>query len=386
MRVLHATSGNLFGGIEAFLLALARSRVLRPETDPQFAVCFEGRLSEELEVCGAAVHRVGRVRVRRPWTVWRARRRFKELLSRESFDAVACHGCWPHALFAPVVRARRLPLVFWAHDAPKGRHWLEWWARRTRPDLVLANSQWTAAAVPNLFPGVRTEASYLPVPEPAAADRAAIRRRVRSALETAAHAVVILQACRLERWKGQALLLEALTRLAATPGWVCWIAGGAQRPHEEKYLAELRRSAGLGGIAERVRFLGQRSDVPELLAAADIHCQPNTGPEPFGIAFVEALYAGLPVVATELGGAREIVDASCGVLVPPHDPGALQAALRRLIADPVERARLGCAGPTRARMLCDPGAALDRLHLLLRPLAVGGLATETGLPCLSVQS
>ena len=82
--------------------------------------------------------------------------------------------------------------------------------------------------------------------------------------------------------------------------------------------------------------------------SADIHCQPNTGPEPFGIAFVEALYAGLPVVTTRLGGALEIVNETCGVLVPPGDAGALAAALRRLIADPAERSRLGRAGPARA--------------------------------------
>jgi glycosyltransferase involved in cell wall biosynthesis len=47
-------------------------------------------------------------------------------------------------------------------------------------------------------------------------------------------------------------------------------------------------------IADRVRFAGQRDDVPRLLAAADLHCQPNSSPEPFGVAFVEALAAGLP--------------------------------------------------------------------------------------------
>ena len=168
--------------------------------------------------------------------------------------------------------------------------------------------------------------------------------------------------------------MEALAGLSKTPDWVCWIAGGPQRPHEEEYLAELRRAAARTGIADRVRFLGQRSDVPELLAAADVHCQPNTEPEPFGIAFVEALYAGVPVVATALGGALEIVDGHCGVLVPPHDSAALQAALRRLIADPAERARLGCR-PWARQEPVRPAAALDRLHQLLRPLAVKRRAT-----------
>ena len=53
--------------------------------------------------------------------------------------------------------------------------------------------------------------------------------------------------------------------------------------------------------------------MPALLAAADLFCQPNTAPEPFGLSLVEALQAGLPVVTSGIGGACEIVDASCGV-------------------------------------------------------------------------
>jgi glycosyltransferase involved in cell wall biosynthesis len=80
------------------------------------------------------------------------------------------------------------------------------------------------------------------------------------------------------------------------------------------------------------------------------------------------MYAGLPVVATALGGATEVVDASCGLLVPPGDAPALAAALRRMIEDPVERRRLGAAGPARAHALCDPGAQIGRLRELLRAI------------------
>ena len=70
MRVLHVSSGNLFGGVEALLVALARERGLRPEMEPHFALCFVGRLSETLDEIGVPVHRLGGVRVSRPWTVW----------------------------------------------------------------------------------------------------------------------------------------------------------------------------------------------------------------------------------------------------------------------------------------------------------------------------
>jgi glycosyltransferase involved in cell wall biosynthesis len=117
-----------------------------------------------------------------------------------------------------------------------------------------------------------------------------------------------------------------------------------------------------------VRFLGLRTDVTRLMAAADIYCQPNTGPEPFGIAFVEALYAGLPVVTTAHGGPLEIVDDDCGLLVRPGDVSQLAKALASVVTDKRLRAGLAARGPARARELCDPEA---RLVELLAYLAAG---------------
>jgi glycosyltransferase involved in cell wall biosynthesis len=181
--------------------------------------------------------------------------------------------------------------------------------------------------------------------------------------------VVILQTSRLERWKGHGLLLQALALLKEAGGWSCWIAGGAQRPAEETYLRELQGETERLGLSTRVRFIGQRADIPGVLAAADIHCQPNTLPEPFGIAFVEALQAGLPVVTTALGGALEIVDESCGLLVPPGDPARLAGALKLLIAEPARRRRLSAGGPPRARTICAPGVQLGKLHAALTAIA-----------------
>jgi glycosyltransferase involved in cell wall biosynthesis len=358
--VLHLTAGNLFGGIESSLLTIARFSSLCPGFEPAFAVCFEGRLSDQLRAAGVPVHVLGGARVRWPWTVWRARRRLAELLASRPVDVAVCHSCWPHVLFAPVVRARHLPVVFWAHDRYLGRHWLERCSRWERPDLVVANSRFTQSFVGNLFPGVRSAVIHQPVPPPPP-NRPEARRRIRAALQAREDEAVIVQACRLERWKGHGLLLDALGRLADVPGWVCWVAGGVQRPHEAAYLTELRRQAAALGIAERVRFLGQRTDVRDLLAAADVHCQPNTGPEPFGVAFVEALHAGLPVVTTTQGGALEILDDSCALLVPPGEPAALAAALLRLLRDGRLRAQLGAHGPARARQLCDPHGQITKL-------------------------
>ena len=80
------------------------------------------------------------------------------------------------------------------------------------------------------------------------------------------------------------------------------------------------------------------------------------------------MYAGLPVVATALGGAREIVTPACGVLVPAGDIPALRAALERFVADAALRRRLGAAGPARAVELCAPAHIAERLRELLEQI------------------
>src|SRR5690348_9766088 len=113
MDVLHLCTGNLFGGVETFLTTLARRRDLWGEARHRFALCFEGRLSRELSSHGIEPDWLGAVRVSRPWTVLKARRRLAALLRRSpGFDVAICHSPWPHAIFAPVVRRAGLPLVF----------------------------------------------------------------------------------------------------------------------------------------------------------------------------------------------------------------------------------------------------------------------------------
>ena len=360
MRVLHVHSGNLYGGVETMLLTLAQKRARCASMEQEFALCFMGRLSEELADAGARVHILGGVRVRHPLTVWRARRRLRELLRERTFDVCVCHMAWPQAIFGPVVRSCGVPEVFWLHSATNGHHWLERWARFTQPDFAICPSKFVAATLTVMYASVRSEVVYYPVAfvKPLGRNRS----EVRAELNTSADAVVIVQASRMEPWKGQDVHLRALGTLRDLRNWVCWMIGGPQRTSELDYFERLKATAEKLGIAERVRFVGQRSDVPTLLASADIYCQPNTGLEGLPIAFSEALYAGLPVVTTRIGGFWEIIDESCGTLVEPADVDGLATALRRLIEDRATRSRLGAAGPARVRKLCDPAQQIRRLE------------------------
>ena len=389
MRVLHVCSGNLYGGVETALVTLARLRDLCPAMESEFALCFAGRLAEELRAHNAQVHSLGAVRVRYPWTVAAARTALRKLLREKKYDAVVCHSAWPQALFGPVVRRVKIPLVFYLHGAADNRHWVDRWAGRVIPGFVICNSRYTQSTLPKMYPGVKSGVVYFPVAVPqkfTGEDRLAAR----SELQTPADSVVIIQVSRMEAWKGHMLHLEALARLPQTLEWVAWIVGGAQRPTEAQYAARLKEKAHELGITDRLRFTGQRNDIPRLLAAADIFCQPNLGPEPFGIGFVEALYAGLPVITTAMGGALEIVDDSCGMLLSPTDflskalspnalssdalspnvPAALASVLQQLLVDPQMRQKLAGSAPLRARQLCDPKKQMMALENLLS-FAVG---------------
>ena len=370
MRVLHLSSGNLYGGVETLLVALARFRHLCPSMEPHFALAFEGRLGEELKATGVGVQFLGGARTSRPWTIWRIRRQLESLLRKQSFDAVVCHMAWPMAMFGKTAARMGCKLAFWAHDVPEGRHWLERWARRITPDSVIVNSRFTEKSVHKLYAHAPRRLIYYPVALRESGSERLRRDAVRGELGVPDDTAVIIQVSRMEPWKGHVLHLEALAHLnKSCDRWACWMVGGPQRAEEERYMRELEQMAATLGIADRVRFLGQRSDVPQLLAAADIFCQPNRNPEPFGIVFIEALAAGLPVVATAMGAAPEIVDASCGLLTPPHDPPALGQALEQCVESPELRQTLGRNGPRRARTLCDPAQQLAHVENFLRSIS-----------------
>jgi len=357
VRVLHVHSGNLYGGVETFLLSLARFRALAPSMEMSVALTSDGRIARDLRDAGVRTTILGDARISRPFSVRRARRALDAVMESERPDVVVCHQAWPLALFGPVAKPRRVALVLWMHMAA-GRHWLDRLAWRVRPGTIVCNSLFTASTLP--ASDARVEVVYAPVelqPEPGHVNAS-------SRGDT-----VIIQVSRMEPLKGHAVLIDALARLRDREGWRCWLAGGAQRTHEAEYMSSLRARAAAAGIGDRVEFLGDRSDVRRLLADSDIYCQPNVEPDAFGLSLVEAMAAGLPVVTSALGGATEIVDDTCGVLVMPRDSVQLASTLSALLDDRGRRERLGSQGPARARKLCDPASQMRRIAEVLQKAA-----------------
>lgn len=351
MRVLHVTAGNLFGGIERMLLTVMAST--QAETEHRIAACFDGRLARELRAAGTPPSILGDARFSRPVAMWRARRALKKLIAAFDPAAVIAHAPWSSVLAAPVVRRAGIPLLMWVHDAPAPETFLERRVATAPPDRFICNSRYTAALVSRWLPSIPADVIHPPVPAARPVD-AAERRAIRTAEGAGDATTVILLAARMEAWKGHGVLVDAAAALRGDV--MVWIAGGAQRPAETRYVEALRtRASAAGG---RVRLLGERTDVPRLMAAADVYCQPNTVPEPFGVSLVEALAAGIPAVTPALGGAADIVDDTCGVLLAESSPASVAAALQPLIDDPSRREALGSHGPSQARRLSDPAARL----------------------------
>jgi glycosyltransferase involved in cell wall biosynthesis len=350
MKVLHVYSGNLFGGIERMLVAMAQ---LPPSLiQNTFALCFEARLATALRSAGANVERLPEVHIRRPVTVLKARRELRRLLRRESFDAIVCHSIWTYCVFASAVRRAGARPVLYQHDVPDRYNAYYLWASIRPPSLCIANSRYTAELVAQWRPSLRVEVVHplVCVPKEPSADAVA---NLRTRLGAQAGDIVLLQASRLESWKGHRLLLRALERTRDLGTLRCWIAGTPQRPKEQTYLAELQALIAELGIGDRVRFIGHRDDIALVLAACDIYCQPNETPEPYGMVFVEAMALGKPVVACNVGGVQEIVSAECGELCPT-DPARIADALRRIASDHCMRASMSVAALQRGRSLCDP--------------------------------
>lgn len=194
---------------------------------------------------------------------------------------------------------------------------------------------------------------------------------VRAALGVGAGEALVGLVARLDRWKGVDTFLEAaaLCRPARSTRFV--VVGGPIEGHEP-YLGELEARARALGLDGRAQFTGWRfgpREMPEVMAALDVCVLASVKPEPFGRVLVEAMAAGKPVVATDLGGPREIcVHGETGWLVPPGDARALAGAVEDLVADPARARLFGLAGRQRVETAFDARQVIRRIEALYEDL------------------
>lgn len=154
---------------------------------------------------------------------------------------------------------------------------------------------------------------------------------------------------RIASWKGQDIFLRAAALVLQSGRKAQFRLIGAPLFDEADYLVKLENLAKELRITDSVSFLGFQRDIPAQLRALDMLVHASTSPEPFGQVIVEGMVAGLPVIATNGGGAREIVTHNqTGLLVPLADVEALAEAMTTLLDDPALAARLAAAGRQHA--------------------------------------
>jgi len=172
---------------------------------------------------------------------------------------------------------------------------------------------------------------------------------------------------RLEPRKGiEDLIVAARRFLRGRTRASVTIVGAPSESAPPGYVASLRAAARASGVMDRISFSGWRDDSGEALAEFDVVCVPSHA-EPYGTVAAEAAARGVPVVATRVGGLREVVvDGATGTLVPPGNPQALAAAIAPFLDDLALRARVGAAARERALRAFAPGPYADRVDALLR--------------------
>ena len=315
-------SWSVPGGVQAHVAGLARALrrlghdvdVLAPADSPVDGVVALGR-SVPIPSNGS----VQRVALG-PAAVSRTARAV-----RSGYDVVHLHEPMLPATCLTALATARAPLVGTFHMFRQELLWYRVFAPLVRAPARRLDARVAVSAAARDYVARTLPGDYDVVPN-------GIDHPAFASLDARRDGTRILFVGRDEPRKGLAVLLEAFRRLR----------------HPE---AELVLVGPSGRYGDRVHALGRVDDarLRKELAAADVLCAPSLRGESFGLVLVEAMAAGVPVVASRIPGYDEVVPGDAGVLVPPGDPTALADALKQLLADADLRARLGAGGREASR-------------------------------------
>jgi glycosyltransferase involved in cell wall biosynthesis len=302
-----------------------------------------------------------------------AARRLAGLLARERYDILHLHTARAHAMTAFLGMLPGVSRVVTRRMDYRLRG--GWYTRRLynhEVQAVVAISDGVRAAL--IASGVEPAHIHL-VPSGVEPERfavsAAARAAARARFALTDDRFVLAVVGALEARKGHDVLLDALATLADPA--VVVVAAGEGGAHAA--LAARVRTLGLDAT---VRFLGRVDDVTSVLAAADVLVMPSRQ-EGLGVAALEAMAAGLPVIASRVGGLPEaVVDGETGLLVPPADAPALAAAIAWLAADRALARRLGAAGRERVRARFTMAGMAAATLAVYRRLAESNVRVEVG--------
>ena len=360
IRLTNVVPTLLCGGTETQFMTLARA--LDPDRfDLRFACLRQwGPFVDELSQRGIPLQEY-RVTTFRSLNAVRQQARFARDLRRHGTDIVHTYSFYGNVFAIPP--ARLVAPVVVASVRDRGLYLTPMQQRVQRhvcrlADRVLVNAEavktWLVndgfapsriTVIPNGVDLSRFETRANP---------AAVRR----SLGVPEHARLVAVVSRLHRLKGIEDFLDAAALVAATHPDARFLVVGEPSPVDNvAYLEELSQRAQRLGIGDRVIFTGLRDDVPALLSAVDVSVMPSLN-EALSNVLLESMAAGAPVVATDVGGTTEALEANRnGLLIPPSNVAAMTAAINRLLADPQWARDLGA----RARQAIVDKFSLDRM-------------------------
>ncbi len=361
LTILHVDPEKNWGGGQQQLVDLCR--YLAGQGHRQLVACRpDGQLRPVLDENGIAVHPLeirNQIDLVAAW-------RLRGLLQRYAFDIVHFHTARAHAL-APFLSRRGSRFLatrlmdYPPHFRPRVRLLYNW-----SVDGVIAISEAIAKVLvrAGVAPG-RVRVIHLGIDCERFARAVGHRAAARQSWGIAPDEIVLFTAAVLEPRKGHQVMLAAFADLVGDGLPLRWVICG-----DGSLRAGLEEDARRRGLGEKVVFCGFSTAVERLLPGGDVFVLPSLH-EGLGIAAIEAMAVGLPVVASRVGGLPEIVaDGETGLLVPAGDAAALAAAIRDIISD-AERAR-GMARRGRARAFAQftttgMAAAVERLYYEMRP-------------------
>lgn len=382
MRLVHLTSSTFFGGPERQMLGLARAL---PEHIRTTFISFPegGRCAAFLKEVRGQGFPAFELTTDFPRLVTVVRQ-LACFLRATACDVLLCHGYKAHILGRLAAQCRDIPAVAvsrgWTGETRRVKLY-EWLDRRhlSFMDHVVCVSDGQAAkvikwcGVPSSRLSVIRNSARLAAFENH--DPLARSRLLSFFSSTSDIRRVVLAAGRLSPEKGFGILVEAAARICKEhpDAGVVLFGDGSLRPELEQRIAEL-------GIGSRIVLPGFRTDLDSLIGAADVVALPSFTEGLPNVA-LEASAAGVPVVATAVGGTPEAVaDGETGFLVPPGQPGLLASRVGELLADAGLRSRFGAAGLARMRSFFTFEAqAQAYLQLLDRIVVPRQPATRPGL-------
>jgi glycosyltransferase involved in cell wall biosynthesis len=365
-QLLH---GLRVGGAEVLAARLAR----RLGDEFRFVfVCLDelGTLGEELRGDGFTVHVLGR----RPGVDWRCASRLAAILRVERVDLVHAHQYTPF-FYGSMARlpSGRPPVLFtehgrWFPDYPRAKRILanRFLLRRRDRAVGVCRSVREALIRNEGLPAGRVAVIYNGIDLHPAAATGPDSEGARRAMGVGPEEMVILQVARLDALKDHATAIRTLERVVSRREDARLVLIG-----EGPELSKIQELARRRGVAPFVRFLGLRTDVARLLPGADMLLLTSVS-EGMPLTLIEGMAAGLPIVATRVGGVGEVVEEGrTGLLASPGDDAALSEAILRLAGEPGLRSQMARHGPGRARDLFSEGRMHDAYLRLYREMIRG---------------